>query len=310
MSIAEYIFLGSAIIAALLGLYLVILALSIFRQQRLGKLQHGPLVDLEVFGAKIKGGRPLAIFVIGTLLITFPLKYSVDILEPSSSPSIHASVVPVPEDVEEVDSLPDLSQEGFHLTKDFRIIDLRSRILVPEDKKDERYSPVTWTRYTLLRRLSADKKTLDFEFSTSGVDVYPRCLTHEYSLKKLAQPDVHGDVELKTRWQLQADVAGEPIDNDFLVLNEVTFWNAFTGEEQEWAGMGVPQEVDVIGLVLLFPQDKPFKSYSLYAYPHGSREKKSLRDPSIVIPSENNQVLLWKVENPKVGHTYQINWTW
>ncbi len=306
----EYIFLVSSIIVVLLGILFVIHTLLIFHRQRKGTLPSGPQVDLKIFGTEIHGGRSFAIFVIGVLLIIFPLKYSVDILKPPPGPQPGPSIVPQPINFVEVAEAAEPTMKGFHVLKDIRVIDLRSRIPVPEDKKNEEYSPVTWSRYTLLRKLSADIEFVDFEFGTTGINVYPRCLTHEYTLRKVTGPHFHGKIKMKHTWQIRVDVKNIKTNEDFLVINEATYWNAFAGEEKEWAAMAVTEETDLIAMVILFPEDKPFNNYTLYAQPHKLQVVKPFRDPSILIPSENRQVFLWKIEKPKKGYTYQANWTW
>ncbi len=310
MSTFEYIFLVGSVLAVLLGVSLVFHTLVIFHRQRKGTLPASPQVYLKIFGAEIRGGRPLAIFVIGATLIIFPIKFSVDVLKPPPPPQPGPSTVPKPSKYVQLAEAAEPTYEGFRLLKDIRVIDLRSRIPVPEDKKGEEYSPVTWTRYTLLKKLSADRKFVDFEFGATGSNVYPRCLTHEYELREVTGPHFHGKIKLKHTWQIRVDVKDVKTNEDFLIINEATYWNAFAGEEKEWAATTVTEKTDVIAMVILFPQDKPFKKYRFYGYPHGSRELKQFRGKSTVIPSENDQVLLWRVENPKEGYTYQINWTW
>ncbi len=310
MSIFEYVFLVGSGLAVLLGILLVSHALLIFHRQRKGTLPPGPQVYLKIFGAEIRGGRPIAIFVIGVTLVIFPLKFSVDVLKPPPPPPPGPSIVPKPTKYVEVAEAAEPTYEGFHLLKDIRVIDLRSRIPIPKDKKGKEYSPVTWTRYTLLEKLTQDREFVDFEFGTTGLDVYVRCLTHEYILRKVTGPHFHGNIELKNTWQIRVGVKDVELNEDFLIINEATYWNAFSGEIKEWAAMTVTEKTDLSAMVILFPKDKPFKKYKLYAYPHGSRKLKQFRGESVVIPSENDQVLLWRIEEPKEGYTYQVNWTW
>jgi hypothetical protein len=200
---------------------------------------------------------------------------------------------------------------GFRILKDIRLVDLRSRVPVPENKRDQELSPVTWTRYTLLRKLSSSRDYVDFEFGTTGVKVSPRCLTHEYQLRKLTGPHSHGKAKLRETWQVRVDVRNVRVNEDFLVINEVTYWNAFSGEDQDWVGMPVEEKTDLIAMILLFPEKKPFKGYDLFYSPHhASQTLKPFRDPSVVIPAENHQVLLWRIDKPVTGRQYQIDWTW
>lgn len=310
MSIFEYIFLVGSGIAVVLGVLLVSHTLLIFHRQRKGLLPPEQQVDIKIFGAEIHGGRPLAIFVIGVMLILFPLKFSVDVLKPGPPPHPGPPIVPKPITYITIAEADEPTYEGLHFLKDIRVIDLRSRIPVPKEKKAQEYSPVTWTRYTLLEKLSRDRDFVDFEFGTTGFDVYVRCLTHTYVLRKVTGPHFHGKRELKHTWQIRIDMKDVKAGGDILIINEATYWNAFSGDSREWAAMTVTEKTDVIAMVILFPKDKPFNRYMLYAYPHGSAEPLEFRGESIVIPSENDQVLLWRIKDPKEGYTYQVNWTW
>jgi len=151
---------------------------------------------------------------------------------------------------------------------------------------------------------------LSFQFATTGVGLDPRCLTHHYSLKKAVEPDVHGDRRLGENWEVQVDVSDVPLNEEFLVINEITYWNAFRGEDQDWAAIKAEKDTREIALLLLFPQDKPYKSYELYAYPHGSGKQKLFAGESTIFPSKNHMTLFWKVNNPKTDYTYEIVWTW
>lgn len=223
-------------------------------------------------------------------------------------------VVPPPKDFKEVKSLPEPTYNGFTFKKDLRIIDLRSRIPVPKDKKDkkeEKLSPVTWTRFTVMTKDREDVNPLDFEFGTTGI-LYPRCLTHEYELFKSLDPHYHGDINLKNTWHVRVDLSEEQVgDYPFLLINEATYYNAFAGEKSEWASITAQKgaKTELIGMVILFPEDKPFKTYALYEYKHGQM-KKPIRSPTTITPSANNLVFVWKIPNPKPGYAYHLEWTW
>ena len=304
---AEYIFLVGSIVAVSLGIYIIFEMLRVFRRQRRGEVGLGPEADVSLFGVKMRGRRTLAVFIIGVALVLFPLRYSVQLISPQEA---QAHIVPEPTEYEPVPSLPDPTYEGFLFQKDIRVLDLRSRRVVPEDKKDTKHSPATWTRYTLVRKLSAERKSLEFEFATSGVDIHPRCLTHEFELLKSTEPHYHGDVNLKNTWHIRVDVAGIQPNTDFLIINEATYWNAFQGKKGDWAAIAGKENTEIIGIIILFPEGRPFKDIVLSSGPHRSKELKPFVGQSTQIRSQNNQVFLWKIENPKEGYTYQASWTW
>jgi len=202
------------------------------------------------------------------------------------------SLVPPPtqSEVTETHQLSPPDYGPFAFNKDIRVVDLRTRLPVPEDKIAERYSPVTWIRYTLVKK-TRPANQLSFQFATTGVGLDPRCLTHNYSLKKAVEPDVHGERRLGENWEIQVDVSDVPLKEEFLVINEITYWNAFRGEDHDWAAIKAEQDTAEIALLLLFPQKKPYTSYELYAYPHGSEKQKIFAGESTVFPSKNHMTL-------------------
>ena len=296
----------------LIGTGLVAHSLWIFHCERTGKILRGPQISVKFFKQEITGTRPLAIFVIGATFIIFSLNNLNQIFAPPETPNLKFSVVPTPLSGEyrEVKEASHPSYEGLRFLKDVRVIDLRSRLPVPQDKRQKEYSPVTWIRYTLLEKLSPSLEVVGFEFGTSGVGLSPRCLTHKCDLLKVTAPHFHGDVNLSETWQVLVNVKEEKLKVPFMIINEATYWNAFDNEDKEWASMTVEQATELIAMIILFPQDKPIKDHDLYAYPHKGENRERFRDSAIAFPSENRQVFVWKIDKPKVGYTYQLNWTW
>ena len=225
------------------------------------------------------------------------------------------SVVPPPKTFTEVSHLPEPDYNGFTFKKDIRIVDLRSRVPLPKEALEESFkekiSPVTWMRYTLLTKDKEVNHPLDFEFASTRF-LYPRCLTHEAEYIRSEDAHFHGEQVLKNIWHVRVNLKDEPVsEHPFLVLNEATYWNSFRGETQEWLSITAHEHArtELIGVIILFPEKKPFKNFSLYEYKHGT-PKKRLRRPTTVIPSDNSQSLVWKIANPQPGYAYQIDWTW
>jgi hypothetical protein len=222
-------------------------------------------------------------------------------------PKPAASTVPQQE-ASLVDRIHDPDYDGVHIVKDIRVVDLRSRIPVPPEKRTTaKLSPVTWTRYILVKRLSPEKKFMEVEFSTTGFGIDPRCITHKYEVITTRSPHIHGAREVKP-YVLKIDISNEPLGKEFLIINEATYWNAFTGEREEWAGMHAEQD-ETIALVLLFPEEKPFTSFNTYEYQRGQKPE-VFRGPSQVYQSEKRQVFFWKIEEPKKGFSYDVKWDW
>ena len=225
------------------------------------------------------------------------------------------SIVPPPPTYTKTSNLSEPDYKGFTFKKDFRIVDLRSRIPLPqkaiEELHEKEISPVTWVRYTLLTKDQEVNHPLDFEFASTKF-LFPRCLTHNAEYIKSENPHLHGANVLKDTWHVRVDLTEEPVsEHPFLIINEATYWNSFGGETQEWLSIKANEnaKTELMGVIILFPENKPFKHYSLYEYKHGT-PKKPVRSPFTLIPGDNNRTLVWKIPNPRTGYAYQIDWTW
>jgi len=206
-----------------------------------------------------------------------------------------------------VGTLPDPEYDGVEMLKDVRIIDLRGRVPVPPEKKaSDKISSATWVRYTSMKKLK-EKNFVEFEFATTGAGIDARSLTHRYELITTKQPHFHGSVRVKPI-VLKIDISNEPIGREFLILNEMTYWNAFTGEETDWAAMHRVQNEEA-AMVVLFPENKPVKSHEFLQYKQGMQPE-PFRGRHRSYVSENGLVLFWGPEDLKRDSVYQIRWRW
>jgi len=204
-------------------------------------------------------------------------------------------------------TLADPVYDGVEILKDVKVVDLRGRVAVPPDKKTtDKISPASWVRYTLMKKLKP-KDFVEFESATTGAGIDARSLSHRYELITTRNPHFHRGVPVKPT-VLKIDISNEPIGQEFLVINEMTYWNAFTGEEGDWAAMHRLQHED-IAMVVLFPEDKPVKSSEFLEYkPGGQPEPFRGRHKSYV--SENGLVLFWGPEDLKRDFVYEVKWRW
>jgi hypothetical protein len=201
----------------------------------------------------------------------------------------------------------DPNYEGVEILKDVRIIDVRGRVPVPPEKKtSDKISSATWVRYTLMKKLK-EKTFVEFESATTGAGIDARSLTHKYELITTKQPHFHGSVRV-TPVVLKIDISSEPVGQEFLVINEMTYWNAFTGDDTDWAAMHRVQNEE-IAMVVLFPEDKPLKKHTFLQYEKGAQPE-SFRGRHKSYVSENGLVLFWAPEELKRDLVYQVKWHW
>lgn len=147
--------------------------------------------------------------------------------------------------------------DSFHFLEYRNVIDLRTRKLASPDKKDQNYSPVTWIRELRLKRPSSEKY-IDIELHTSGRDIFPRCVTHEYEIYGYQDIISHGNFDVKIARCVRVKLDDAPVNEPFTIRIEATYWNAFQGESREWASMALPGKIDLISLMILFPSDNSY----------------------------------------------------
>jgi hypothetical protein len=206
-----------------------------------------------------------------------------------------------------VPTLADPTYDGVEIVKDVRIIDLRGRVPVPPEKKtSDRISSASWVRYILMKKTKA-KDFVEFESATTGAGIDARSLTHKYELITTKQAHFHGSVQVNPV-VLRIDISNEPVGQEFLIINEMTYWNAFTGEDADWAAMHRVQNEEV-AMVVLFPNDKPIKSSDFFEYKPGVQPE-PFRGRHRSYTSENGLVLFWGPEELKRGFVYQVKWRW
>lgn len=248
------------------------------------------------------------------------------------------SIVPTPKTIhqQEVKKFPGITYNQFNVKRDIRIIDLRSRIPLTlfQTKHGGKYSPVTWTRYTIAKKKKKFLKSapeMVFRFATSGFDVIPRSLTHPYHFQVSTE-----DKDIHHRWinverRIIVDVSKEK-ENDFLVTTEATFWNAFQGEK-EWASITpVDKGTQEIGISLIFPKDNIHSEIVLRKHHKTSKSKyeiikintldkistqsnskdfpgKAGEDYKLLLDGLNRTVY-WQIKNPDADYRYDVGWTW
>lgn len=93
------------------------------------------------------------------------------------------------------------------------------------------------------------------------------------------------------------------------VVYTLKYYNAFQGRDFEWVGKCLSADTDTITMHIIFPEDKPFKSFETYRKENRAAPKILIDDPEVEITSEH-RALKWKIQNAKKGEMYLIKWLW
>ena len=196
----------------------------------------------------------------------------------------------------------------FDLLKDISVFDLRGWKPVPADAKDSRYSPANYTNYLHLRKKTA-AKTYVIRFGTTGYAIDARSMSHSGTLYTTATKK---DPELK-EYALEVDVSSEPIGKDFLLVIEGTYWNGFSNPEKEFASTYTNKDMmslGELGLLVLFPEQKPFKTFELLQRTELAAKFTSMTENSKFYPDSGKQFIYWSVTNRRPSTEYKIEWGW
>jgi len=85
--------------------------------------------------------------------------------------------------------------------------------------------------------------------------------------------------------------------------------NAFVGDDFEWFGEDIIADIDLLTMIIYFPNDKPIKSYEVFEKLSEEKEPGSILEPDIEV-SEDNLSLKWTLQNAIKGYLYLLKWTW
>jgi hypothetical protein len=223
-------------------------------------------------------------------------------------------VPPTPADKKKfVHDFTDPTYEAFELLSDRRTLDMRDWRDVPQDKMSEPISPVTLTREIKARK-KVDVNAIRFQFSTSSLDMNFVCDTQNYTVEEKAPGPTGGKVGIQKTYQVVVDLSKVGVGEEFTVLIEATYWNAFQPPDGTFMTMRMHAPVGLISMTLISPEKRKFVDYRLADIKvsdiaAGSKAQPEWdRGKGVFLIDKNREVIYWEVPNPEVGHAYKINW--
>lgn len=236
--------------------------------------------------------------------------------QPSSNTQTVAVVSPplVPQATVHVSqSLPKPVEGDFLTLRDISIWDLRGWQQVPEDKRNERYSPTSYTNYLHVKKLrkNADYYIAHYETDTGPV-VDIRCLTHKFEPLTTNEFASHKGGAKTT--VLKIDVSKEIENQEFLIVIEATYWNEFqaaSARVETYTDRDIA-EMQELGTLVLFPEMKPFKESSLYYRSNDTNEEHNemFRDAHKLYLDKSKSFIYWSILEIRSDHHYTLEWRW
>ncbi len=203
---------------------------------------------------------------------------------------------------------PDMS--AFQLAYDDRVVDLRGWRPIEPGKPEVKCFVLNNIRQVLTKIRPVN--ILRAEARTTGRDVHIRAIAPNPNAAELFVADradhVGGQV-MKVR-QVAIDVADVPVGTDFTVQTRSTFWDSLQTEPDRWFGVVGFEGSVLTSMLMLFPDDRPFTSYTLRVAPTRNESPVPYTGPVVTFEADDRRWLYWEIPYPKAGHVYRIDWKW
>jgi class 3 adenylate cyclase len=212
-------------------------------------------------------------------------------------------------DVKEVDRVLVGDNAAFDILSDNRVVDLRGWKEVPQDRLGERVSQVTLMRRLQLMK-NVETSTFEMQARTSGLDVNLAC-NSDYPCTYEAQKGESfvGQERMKVR-KVAVDVSKVGVGVEFILNLQVTYWNSLQTQAEQWFGLiGYPKSF-VTTLLAVFPEGRPFKTYSLTVSKTEKDAPVEYTGLKSLMMGDARDWIHWEVPHPEAGHVYRLHWTW
>jgi eukaryotic-like serine/threonine-protein kinase len=214
-----------------------------------------------------------------------------------------------PAGYEEVDALDPFDNAGLNILSDDRVVDMRSWKEVPANKMLELYSPVVENCRLRLKK-TGPAKTFCKDGRTTGRDLFFESPS-PYPLRVVGQraDSFVGNDRMKVR-RMEIDLSGVPENKEFDLRYSVTRWNSLQTDPENWHGVVGYEKSSKVSMLLLFPEQKPFKRYSLKVSRTARDRPVAFEGPKIVLAGAHKDWLYWEIPDPNAGFVYRLHWDW
>jgi hypothetical protein len=289
-------------ILILLGIFVVVCAFIGY-----AKRDSQSNIEIPVLKIKVSGPAWLVSVVFGAVMVATPILLGSFQLPPN---------VTAPPSVQRVQRIAEPNYKSFVFVRDASILDLRAIDAAPWYtslpgyalfQKKPHTNPGVLKNYMIIKKIDTASK-IHITYSTSGsLDV--RCPTHVAAFN-VADKEMDGKVTQTV--EVVADVSSIPVGQEFEMLIEATYWNAFAGSEGDnYTTYAHNQTLaEDISIIVLFPPNKPFKSVSMLEFAPDSTHGTTIQGPAKNIPGSQNQTYYWEMSNDRPNYYYQIAWKW
>ena len=221
------------------------------------------------------------------------------------------SVVPQNPNLKTVPTLNEESSEGFLTLRDISVFDLRGWKQVSASETNPRVSPANYINYLHVKK-TRDVKTYRAHYATSGTAIDLRCITHEAQVLQQATPVEHAGQKVQ-EYEVDVDISSIPVDKEFLIVIEGTYWNSFQNPAEETASTYTSEDIaqlDELSIFVLLPESRPFKGFKLWSQNSGGGPRTEYRGDNRLYADKDGRFLYWSILARNPDHHYQVSWNW
>jgi predicted acylesterase/phospholipase RssA len=210
------------------------------------------------------------------------------------------------EEIQEKPQPTELNYEGVEVLTHSRTYDLRQ--WHPDEKSSDRRGHVYVRDRITLKRLDSyrddDRITFRFPSKVEHVEFRQPQEGLRAVISRISEPiEVRG--QKRTLYEFEYDLSEAPPDEPVELVVEliVDYPKAVR------APFVTHTKTDLISVWLLFPADRPYRTYSLVSYPLDGTESASVMNNRYAIDHPYGFLIGWSVVNPEENRVYECRWT-
>ena len=110
-----------------------------------------------------------------------------------------------------------------------------------------------------------------------------------------------------TSYEIEYDLTGIPFGEPVTV--EIAALARFPVLMSGRAPFVIKGKTDLLSVWMLFPEERPYRTYNLVRYPADNSAPAQMMDPRNTIDHPYGSLIGWSVVNPQVGTVYECRWT-
>lgn len=192
-----------------------------------------------------------------------------------------------------------------------RRLDLSQWQFVPDGKATEKLSAAVWTDKLKVRRLKDYATSLCIRHATTGAPTPEFSSDTQHPVSINETPELpQGGPRLRLRvFDVCLDVSREPVEQWFELHLTSKYWNSFNNPQSAWAAMPVVHPTRSAIFEIIFPSDKPVKTWERREGSRDTTTSELITDDAIQIEN-NRRILRWRIERPQLNWVYRFNWEW